>query len=213
MSDHPAPSRSRLLRVISIAWLALISGFVVIDRVAVSRLTERVENNFDDLLIQSLEEKVVALEQQVDALEHAPDPVTHEAFASTRLALDQRLVQLEDVVRGAASASDVLTLQQRLSAVETRLSRAQAVRPTLPPRAPATEPTDTAPPDPPFTVLGIEWRGGKYFLSLVPAGAYSLEGVHVLQPGESYEDWQLETVDRSAAVFRVAGRSQRVTIP
>ncbi|GFE79169.1 hypothetical protein GCM10011487_11690 [Steroidobacter agaridevorans] len=107
-----------------------------------------------------------------------------------------------------------MSLQERLIAVEKGLARARtSKRPATPTRAPDAVHTEPPPPDPPFTVLGIEWRGGKRFLSLAPTGAYSLDAVRVLQPGEAYDDWQLESVDRDSAAFRVAGRLQRVTVP
>lgn len=212
MSEHPTQPRSRLLRLLAIVWVAFISGFVVVDRVAISRLTQRVDASIDHLVVRSLEEKVAALEQQLQAAQREPRPVSQEAFTGVQQALDERLAKIEQTVRDATSANDLLPLKERLSTIETRLARIATVRPTTatrPPAAPTTEPT---PPDPPFTVLGIEWRSGKYFLSLAPAGAYSLDAVRVLQPGESYEDWQLESLDGEAAVFRVAGRSQRVTV-
>jgi hypothetical protein len=214
MSEHPTTSRSRLWHVLSIVWIALISGFVLVDRVVISRLSERVEENTEHLVVRSLEEKVTTLERELQELPRVSRLVAEEALTRARQSLDDRLTRIEQIVRDTASAGDLLPLQERLSAVETRLSRVRtAARAATPPQIPAAVPSEPAPPDPPFTVLGVESRGGKHFLSLAPTGTYSLDAVRVLHVGESYEDWHLEAIESEAAVFRVAGRSQRITVP
>lgn len=216
MTEHATQSRSRLLRVLAIVWIALISAVALIDRVAVWRLTERVDKDieYDQLVVQSLEERLTSLEQRAETLQRAPSQVSEATFTETRRALNDRLDQIDHLVREGAHASDLVPLRERLSVVEERLARVRTtMRPANPTRAPEAVHAEPAPPGPPFTVLGIEWRGGRHFLSLAPAGAYSLDAVRVLQPGETYEGWQLESVDGKAAVFRVAGRLQRVSVP
>jgi len=213
MSDYPEYSRSRLLRVLSIVWIALISGLVFVDRVSVSHLTQRVEQNIDHLVVQTIEEKVAALEQHVQALQRQPSPVSQETFTAVRQAFDERLSPIEQRLKDVAGADDLRPLEDRLSAIETRLARARTKDTTTTTHGKASAQTPPAPPDPPFTVLGVERRAGTFFLSVAPAGAYSLDSVRVLQAGEAYEDWQLESIDAEVAVFRINGRSQRVTVP
>lgn len=216
MTEHATPPRSRLLRVLAIVWVTLISAVALIDRVAVWHLTQRVDENieYDHLVVQALDEKLTALEHRVETLQRAPSQVSEETFTEAQQALDDRLDQIDHLVGKAARASDLVPLQERLSAVEKRLARVRTtMRPATPTRAPEAVHTEPPPPEPPFTVLGIEWRGGKHFLSLAPASAYSLDAVRVLQPGEAYENWQLESLDGEGAAFRVDGRLQRVTVP
>lgn len=214
MTDPATSSRSRLLRVLAIVWVTLISAVALLDRVAVGHLTQRVEGNveYDQLVVEALEERLTALEHGMEALQGGQ--VSEAMFAERQRALNDRLDQMDRAVRESTHAGDLVPLQERLSAVETRLARVRTTMRSAPPtRAPDTANKEPPPPEPPFTVLGIEWRGGKQFLSLAPTGAYSLEAVRVLQPGESYEDWQLESIDAEGAAFRVAGRLQRITIP
>lgn len=216
MTDPATSPRSRLLRVLAIVWVTLISAVALVDRVAVGHLTQRVEGNleYDQWVVQALEERLTAVEQRMESLQRAPSQVSKAAFAEAQQALDGRLDQIDRTVRESARASDLVSLQERLIAVEKGLARARtSKRHATPTRAPDSVHTEPPPPDPPFTVLGIEWRGGKRFLSLAPTGAYSLDAVRVLQPGEAYDDWQLESVDRDNATFQVAGRLQRVTVP
>lgn len=216
MTEQTTQSRSRIKTVLAIVWVLLISAIALVDRVAVGHLTQRVHENvpYHQLLLASLEEKLTALERELETLRRAPNQVSEEVFTEARRALGDRLDGIDAAVREAALARDLVPLQERLSAVEARLSRlTRAASSVAPARMPAAVPTETAPPDPPFMVLGIEWRAGKPFLSVAPAGAYSLDAVRVMQPGDAYEDWQLESLDGNTVIFRVAGRAQRITIP
>ncbi|MNM65065.1 hypothetical protein D3C81_764880 [compost metagenome] len=58
---------------------------------------------------------------------------------------------------------------------------------------------------PPFTLLGIENRGDIRFVAALPAGAHSLTTVHLLQPGDSLNSWQLRAIRADQVVFHVPG--------
>lgn len=216
MSDPTTPSRSRLLGVLALIWVMLISAVAIVDRVAVGHLTQRVAEDieYDQRVLQSFEERLTALEHRVEAMQGAPSKVSEQAFIKAQQAIDRRLDQIDRLAREAVPASDISLLLKRLSALENRLTRVStSVRHAPPTRAPEAVHAERPPLDPPFTVLGIEWRGSQRFLSLAPAGAYSLDAVRVLQPGEAYADWQLESMDGEGAIFRVADRARRITVP
>ncbi|MNH37474.1 hypothetical protein D3C79_983840 [compost metagenome] len=65
---------------------------------------------------------------------------------------------------------------------------------------------------PPFTLLGIETRGDVRFVAALPAGAHSLTTVHLLQPGDSLNSWQLRAIRADQVVFHVAGHGDH-TLP
>ena len=67
--------------------------------------------------------------------------------------------------------------------------------------------------EPPFSVVGLELRGGERFLSIAAAGASSLPDVRLLREGESVGPWQLQTIEAHAAVFREDGQTLRVAVP
>ncbi|MCY1452470.1 hypothetical protein D9M71_693910 [compost metagenome] len=108
-------------------------------------------------------------------------------------------------------------LEQRLAAVETAIEKLST--PAAVPAAAITQPAASAAqkakaqaPTPPFTLLGIETRGAVRFVAALPAGARSLSAVHLLQPGDSLNNWQLHTIRANQAVFHVPGHGDR-TLP
>jgi len=104
-------------------------------------------------------------------------------------------------------------LEQRMGNAETAVD-ALVARPVAPPAqpqpaAPAKPAAKTQTPTPPFTLLGVETRGEVRFVSAQPAGAHALPTVHLLQPGDSLNGWQLKTIRRIQAVFQVLGLGER----
>ncbi|UYZ83093.1 hypothetical protein MTZ49_10815 [Entomomonas sp. E2T0] len=65
---------------------------------------------------------------------------------------------------------------------------------------------------PPFSVLGIESRGGELFVSVAPSKSYSLNQIKLLRTGDSYRSWQLKSIRTNAVVFNVGTRQQVITI-
>lgn len=135
------------------------------------------------------------------------------AFATLSKQLDEVSASLKAI--GAVSPSptkaDLAAMDQRLGNAEIAI-RALEVRPATPsaqtqPAAPA-KPAAKA-PTPPFTLLGVETRGEVRFVSAQPAGAHALSTVHLLQPGDSLNGWQLKTIRRNQAVFHVPGLGER----
>jgi hypothetical protein len=122
------------------------------------------------------------------------------------------LKSIEAVPVGPTNA-DLAALDQRLGNAEIAI-RALEVRPATPsaqtqPAAPAKPAAKAQAPTPPFTLLGVETRGDVRFVSALPAGAHALSTVHLLQPGDSLNDWQLKAIRRNQAVFQVPGLGER----
>lgn len=65
---------------------------------------------------------------------------------------------------------------------------------------------------PPFSVVGIESRGGELFVSVAPSKSYSLNQIKLLRTGDSYRSWQLKSIRTNAAVFNVGTRQQVINI-
>lgn len=63
----------------------------------------------------------------------------------------------------------------------------------------------------PFTLTGIEQRGGQMFAVIAPRGATTLSQMQLLSPGDSAWGWQLRSVEANQAVFSVNGIPQRLT--
>jgi septal ring factor EnvC (AmiA/AmiB activator) len=164
--------------------------------------------------LDALSTDLSALPPQVNALgEHQRQQ--DATFTTLGKQLDEvsaSLKAIEALPRGPTKA-DLVALEQRLDTAETAIHALEAR-----PAAPSAQPQPTASgkqaakaqtPTPPFTLLGIETRGDVRFVSALPAGAHALSTVHLLQPGDSLNNWQLKAIRRNQAVFQVPGLGER----
>jgi hypothetical protein len=213
MNAPTAESRSRSIRVVIATWLVLVSTIALIDHVVLSHLSADVRPHESE--VANLHERVAALEGQLDGIARKPPSVSESRFNVARQAWDARLAQLEEEMSGAVRRDELTTLHDRLNAIETRLAGIRQTRPAATPRPRPAQAEPAKAPEvvvAPFTVLGIDVRGGESFLSLAPLGTDSLREVHVLRVGETYGDWRLEKLDAAAAEFRVGERSIRLEL-
>ncbi|MGH8346296.1 MAG: hypothetical protein ACRES5_06965 [Pseudomonas sp.] len=168
--------------------------------------------------IDAFDKTLTTLQPQLASL----DDVQRQQ-SSAQAALSKRLDEMtaalkaaQAVARGPSSA-DITALEQRLGKAEAAIQMLSARPTTQQPdkvrqadsggqKAKAKAPT------PPLTLLGIETRGGVRFVSALPTGAHSLSTVHLLQPGDSLNGWQLQAIREDQVVFHVPGRGDR-TLP
>lgn len=165
--------------------------------------------------IDALSNTLATLQPQVAALGEAQGQ-----SASAQTGLNQQLAELsaslkvlQATPRGPSNA-DLTRLEQRLAAVETAIEKLStpAAVPAAATARPATATGQNAKakaPTPPFTLLSLETRGTVRFVAALPAGAHSLSAVHLLQPGDSLNDWQLRTIREDQAVFHVPDHGDR----
>ncbi|MGK8436757.1 hypothetical protein ACRS3X_05275 [Ectopseudomonas hydrolytica] len=206
--------RATLMRVAAVTWLLLISAAVVIDHVALSRLAEQLKTRAATPRVDNLEQRLTELDQQVEQRRREPDALPEARYASDRLALEQRLTAIEQVLDSHQSAQHLLPLQARLEQLEAKLA---APRPSTPPAArprpsspAAARPAST---EPPFRVIGVELRAGERFLSVLPTGAATVSQVRLLRPSEAEAGWRLDTLDGATALFRRGDETRSLAIP
>ncbi|TNB81564.1 hypothetical protein FHJ31_18785 [Pseudomonas sp. Fig-3] len=168
--------------------------------------------------VDALGNILATLQPQVAALGDAK-----RQHASVQTTLSQQLDAMAASLK-AVQAAPSGPSSADFSALEQRLGKTEITLETLSARAavPATE--NTRPPvssgqkakakaiAPPLTLLGIETRGVVRFVAALPAGAHSLSTVHLLQPGDSLNGWQLRAIRGDQAVFHVPGLGDR-TLP
>lgn len=168
--------------------------------------------------IGELRTKLTTLLPQVAALEDAQHQQT-----TAQATLGQQLDELATSVRvlqalpPGPSSTDLTALAQRMGVAEAALeklstaskvpegtaaSQSASIREKLKPKA----------LQPPFTLQGIETRGTIRFVTALPAGTHALSTVHLLQPGDSLNGWQLLAIREGQAVFHVPGHGDR-TLP
>jgi len=206
-------NRGRLLKAAAMAWLLFISAAVIIDHVALSRLTDDIQSNTLEPRLTLLDHRLSELAQRVEDALDQPEPITSADLAAIYQPLEARLTDLEQVVSTHADIADIAPLESRLDQFEARLQQA---RRTPPPAAPPVQRPAPAKPivtEPPFQVLSIELRGGERFLSIAPTDPQSLAETRVVRPGETVGGWLLEAINGNTAVFRVDGQARPLTVP
>ena len=168
--------------------------------------------------IGELHTTLSTLSPQVAALKDAQHQHT-SAQATLGQQLDEvaASVRILQAVPPGPSSADLTALAQRMSAAEAALEKLSTA-PKVPEAtaasqsAPIREKSKAKAPQPPFTLLGIETRGTIRFVTALPAGAHALSTVHLLQPGDSLNGWQLRAIREGRTVFHVPGHGD-CTLP
>lgn len=202
--------RARWLKIAAAAWLLLVSVLAVVNSVGLSRLSEQSQASAQDAHVQALNTRVAELEQQSAASKNQPKPVVQPDFEAARKALDERLSQVEQAQTADNRAGDLQALQARMGDIEARLKK--AATPVAAPRRTA-EAVKPKAPEPPFSVAGLELRGGERFLSIAAPGVAAVRELRLLREGDAIGAWQLQVIEAHAAVFRVDGQTQRIALP
>ncbi|MBD8271641.1 MULTISPECIES: chemotaxis protein [Pseudomonas] len=157
--------------------------------------------------LKDLKQMVDTGEQQVNTL----DPMLDQWA--------QEIQELRDGLAARANAADITALHARLEHVEQQLLdlRTQSSHPPL--TSSVTKPRKAARPkpvplSPPFSVLGVESRGGERFLAIAPHDSRALMDVRLLHSGEHLGTWHLKVLEPNSAIFAVAAQSdQTVLLP
>ncbi|WP_434694936.1 chemotaxis protein [Pseudomonas sp. Z1-14] len=131
----------------------------------------------------------------------------------------QEIQELRDGLADRATEADMIALRARLEHVEQQLL-APKTQLSLPAPTPSSdEPKKAsrpkpAPLSPPFSVLGVESRGGERFLAVSPPDSRSLKDIRLLHNGEQLGAWQLKVLEPNAAIFTVPTQpDQTVQLP
>ncbi|KTB93794.1 chemotaxis protein [Pseudomonas syringae pv. syringae PD2774] len=131
----------------------------------------------------------------------------------------QEIQELRDGLAARATAADMTALRARLEHVEQQLLDLKPQPSPPPPTSSAAKPKQTAHPmpvllSPPFSVLGVESRGGERFLAVAPHDSRSLTDVRLLHSGEQQGAWRLKILEPNSAIFAVAAQAdQTVQLP
>ncbi|RXF63961.1 chemotaxis protein [Pseudomonas syringae] len=131
----------------------------------------------------------------------------------------QEIQELRDGLTARATVADLTALRARLEHVEQQLLELRTQPSPPPPMHSAPKPKQTARPksvplSPPFSVLGVESRGGERFLAVAPHDSRSLRDVRLLHSGEQLGAWHLKVLEPHSAIFAVAAQpDQTVPLP
>lgn len=206
--NERARRQPTLLAVASAAWLIFISALVLIDYVAWSNRTDPA---LVDARMALFEGRLEALDNRFEEAQRQPPGVEQARYEGDRQTLERRLAVVEQALSERLPASELAALQVRLDALEARpLPRPDPVATPHPRTVAAKRP---APVEPAFRVMGLEWRGGARFVSLLSDDAGTLSEARLLLVGEEDGGWRLEAIEADHAIFRKAGATQRLPIP
>ncbi|AUZ58501.1 Methyl-accepting chemotaxis protein [Pseudomonas sp. XWY-1] len=168
--------------------------------------------------IGELRTTLSTLSPQVATLKDAQHQHT-SAQAKLGQQLDELTASIKILQAGqpGPSSADLSALDHRIGAAEVALEKLSTA-PKVPEATAASqsaairEKSKAKAPQQPFTLQGIETRGSIRFVAALPAGAHALSTVHLLQPGDSLNGWQLRAIREGQAVFHVPGHGDR-TLP
>lgn len=210
--DTPQHRRLQLLHVAAATWLLLISAAVAIDHVVLSNLAEAAKDHTPGMQVTVQEGRLADLAQQFEPLRQQPAALPLTRYEAERLALDERLTEVERALGERPTIDALQSLQARIERLEVRLATARpAPAAVARPRAPA--PAEPRPSEPAFRVVGVELRAGERFLAVLPNGAVTLAQVRLLRPGEAEAGWRLDTIEGGIAIFRHGDETGRLLVP
>ena len=211
--------------------LIVLAGAWAYENHQLSLLSSNLAAAADKDSLNALLTRLAKVDERLDAVENK-HLVTNDDFRSGQQALSNRIDAVQAFAKQATEATQ--DLSQRITAAEEQvmllkasvemidirlqeLSKPQATE--LPVVAPEPKPVirkkpQPAPQPPPFTVIGIEYRGGERFLSVAPPGSTQLNQINLIRPGDGVTGtaWKLKSMDGRLAHFEVAGLSRTLTV-
>lgn len=219
--------------------LAALFGACLYLHVKLSHVNRALNPTGDRNRVHAITQSLAKTQDQMDDFAGGK-PVQDDDFRASQQALSQRidtaqamLVEIQranqTALQGMAQAGDLVVLEAKLEGLQNDLGdlRRKAVEPGKAPpplivpkqrSAPATarkpelpKPVDTPPP---FTVVGIEYRGGERFLSVAPPGSTQLSELYLVRPGDNVGGtrWRLANLDDRQAQFSVDGATRTLSV-
>lgn len=218
--------------------LIVLAGIMGYQHHQLSQLSNRLAAAADKESLDALLIRLGKVDERLDTVD-GKQMVTNEDFRSGQQALSNRIDAAQayakqatetakEISQNAASTGELVALKaivETLYSSVHEISQSQIKQPSAAPSKPKAvvrkpppvqKPSTSVvtPKSPPFTVIGIEYRGGERFLSVAPPGSTQLNQIYLIRPGDAVAgtDWRLNTLDGRSARFDVAGKPQTVTV-
>lgn len=168
--------------------------------------------------INELQGSVDRLQAQLESILQQPAAVTVDRFDKANEQLIAKLADVERTAQLAAPADAIKSFDDQVRSLTEQIAKIRRV--SAPPRT-ATDgdrtvhpvPAAATIPDPPFTPLTIESRGGEQFLVVVPTGSRSVSDARLLRVGDTEQGWLLQRIGARVAEFRIEGQLRQITLP
>ncbi|KFX02484.1 hypothetical protein KP22_18505 [Pectobacterium betavasculorum] len=203
-----------IIQLLVWVWLGVLTALAILNYRATADLVKREQVDASQQQVQVLEGRLTELADSIQALEARPVPASTTALRSMQQSLETRIAQMEQTQENYASTQVVQTLRDELAQLKSQQTATTQNAPTTTSRT--TNPAVTAPRKMPFPfrILGLELRAGQRMVSIAPASGESAPAqIQVVLPGETVNQWRLETIDGDTAIFSRAGQTRRLAIP
>lgn len=231
----PRPTRTTVILSVCLAILASMLGF---QHHQLSSLRNSLAATADKESLDALLARLSKVDERLDSVD-GKHLVSNDDFRAGQQALSNRIdaaqayakqatESVQELSRNAASSGELVVLKASVETLDSRVHELRQSQTKQPPAAPpkpkvvtrkstpTPKPSTSAatPQTPPFTVVGIEYRGGERFLSVAPPGSTQLNQIYLIRPGDAVAGtaWRLNALDGRSARFDVAGTPQTVTV-
>ena len=224
----PRPTRTTLIFSLCLIALASVLAY---ENHQLSLVSNDLASTADKDSLNALLTRLAKVDERLDAVD-GKHLVTNDDFRSGQQALSNRIDAVQAYAKQAtettqdlslrvtAAEEQVMVVKASIEMIDIRLQELSKPLTTEPPVvAPPPKPVirkkpPPAPQPPPFTVIGIEYRGGERFLSVAPPGSTQLSQINLIRPGDGVTGtaWKLKSMDGRLAHFEVAGLSRTLTV-
>lgn len=214
-----------ICRCILVLWLLVLSFLVFSNLGVTTQLVNVANTDQKSPHIQAIEGQLIQLSEQLNVQRQAllTNPTVSQAeLTHTQQELRTRIQAVSDQFDNYAAKAEIQALQLQLNALSETVQKLQDAisKPAIPVQATPTaaiQPARTTQPQKaaaqPFKILGSELRGGERFLAVQPLGHDEIASVILLGAGHSISNWVLQSIGDNTAIFKVANRQRRVSIP
>ncbi|MDR6680186.1 hypothetical protein [Pseudomonas oryzihabitans] len=231
--------RPSLSQSLSIAAFLALSGMCLYLFLQLKHVNRDLDAAAGQDMVQAITKRLDGVEDRLDHFAGSK-PVQDADFRASQQALSQRIdttqalmVEIQranqSALQGVAQAADLVALEAKIEGLQNDLSDlrkkasepAKAPPPLIVPKQRSTpvatrkhEPPKPIETPPPFTVVGIEYRGGERFLSVAPPGSTQLSELYLVRPGDNVGGtrWRLASLDDRQAQFSVDGATRILSL-
>ncbi|WP_130872090.1 methyl-accepting chemotaxis protein [Pseudomonas bubulae] len=194
----PRPTRTTLIFSLCLIALASVLAY---ENHQLSLVSNDLAATADKDSLNALLTRLTKVDERLDAV-YGKHLVTNDDFRSGQQALSNRIDAVQAYAKQAtettqdlslrvtAAEEQVMVVKASIEMIDIRLqelSKPQASEPPVvapPPKPVIRKKPPPAPQPPPFTVIGIEYRGGERFLSVAPPGSTQLSQINLIRPGD-----------------------------
>jgi len=225
--NRPRPTRQTLATCLCLTTLLSALGY---EHVQLSKLRQALDTTVGKGTLEAVQQRLNDVDERLE-LADGKRFVTDDDFRAAQKSLSNRIdgaqasaTQILDTTQDlsrslTAMEEQVTVLKAHIETIDVRLEELVKARIRMPgtgstSKSTAHKPLPAKPIPPPFSIIGVEHRGGERFLSVAPLGSTRLSQINLLQPGDGVAEtlWRLKSLDDKSARFDVAGTVQTITI-